>query len=204
MSIATWTELKTSVKSWLKRGTEIDAYVADFITFGENRIYRDLRIRCMESSFSTAIASGVIAVPTRYRALKFAHVNTTPVGALQRKDAEWVYHNYPTRAADGKPKFIAREGETFIFGPYPDSDYTIAGVAYCALAPLSGSNETNWFTANASDLLLFATLCEAEPFLQNDARIPLWEKKYEQIKLRIQKEDDDEEFSGSPLAATAR
>jgi hypothetical protein len=204
MSIASYSELKTAIKNWLKRGTDLDSYTADFIALGEARIYRDLRIRCMETAISSTIASGVIAVPTRYRDLKFAYVNGTPVCSLERKDAEWIYYNYPTRSSDGKPRFIAREGESFIFGPYPDSDYTIKGIAYCALAALSDGNPTNWFTTNAPDLLLFASLCEVAPFLQHDDRIPLWERKYDIVRERIQREDENEEFSGSPLAATSR
>jgi hypothetical protein len=203
MAIDSWTTLQTAVGNWLHRD-DLEDFIPDLIALGESRIYRDLRIRAMESAFSAAIASGVIAVPTRYRALKFAYVNTSPVGKLERKDAEWIYYNYPTRSSDGQPRFIAREGENFIFGPYPDSAYTVKGVAYCALAPLSDSNTTNWFTANAPDLLLFSALCEAEPFLVNDARATLWEQKYALAKARIQREDDEEEFSGSPLAATVR
>jgi hypothetical protein len=204
MSIASYSELKTAIKNWLHRGTELDNYTADLITFAENRIYRDLRIKAMESAFSTAISSGTIALPTRYRELKYAYVNTSPATILERKDAEWILANYPTRSADGTPLFIARDGEYFIFGPYPDTTYTIKGTAYCALAPLSDSNTTNWFTANASDLLLFAALAEAEPLLMNDPRIPLWEQKYAQIRDRIQRENDREEFSGSILNATVR
>jgi hypothetical protein len=32
----------------------------------------------------------------------------------------------------------------------------------------------------------------------------VWEQKYAQIAARIQRQDDQEEFSGSPLAVTAR
>jgi hypothetical protein len=136
--------------------------------------------------------------------MKYAYIDGTPMGKLQRKDAEWIYHHYPTRSADGKPKFIAREADNFIFGPYPDSAYTVKGVYYKKLDALSASNTTNWFITNAPDLLLFAALCEAEPFLVNDPRVALWEQKYEQIRSRVQREDDQEEFSGSPLAVTVR
>lgn len=203
MSIASYSELQTAVTRWIKRDALSD-YVPDFIAMGEARIYRDLRIRAMETALSSTIASGVIAVPSGYVELKHAYINSSPVQGLQRKDAEWIYHNYPTRSSDGKPKFIAREGDNLIFGPYPDTGYTVKGIYYKRLDALSDSNTTNWFTANAPDLLLFAALCEAEPFMKNDERIAVWESKYASVKDQVQRQDRNEAFSGSPLAMTAR
>ncbi len=206
MSITSWTTLKTEVASWLHRESDssIATLVPTLIQFGEARIYRDLRVRAMETSLSSAISSGVIAVPTGYVEMKFAYVNSSPVQKLERKDAEWIYYNYPTRSSDGTPKFFAREAENFIFGPYPDSTYTIKGVYYKRLTALSASNETNWFITDAPELLLWAALCEAAPWIGDDARIGLWEKKYEQTRVRVQATDDNEEFSGGPIAVTVR
>jgi len=200
MSIATYVELKTAVASWINR-SDLTATIVDLVRLGELRVYRDMRIRAMETALSATISSGVIAVPSGYVAMKYMRVNAKKV---QRKDAEWMYENYPTRSADGQPKFFAREADSFIFGPYPDSGYAVTGLYYKRLDALSDSNTTNWFTTNAPDLLLFAALCEAEPFLENDSRIPVWEGKYNAVKTRIQREDEEEEFSGSPLAVTAR
>lgn len=198
-----YTQGKTDVANWLNR-SDLTSYIPDFIRMGELRIYRDLRLRCMETALSSAISSGVVAVPSGYVELKYAYVNGTPIRSLTKKDAEWIYYNYPTRSADSKPFYIAREADNFIFGPYPDSAYTIKGVYYKKLDALSGSSLTNWFTINAPDLLLFASLTEAKEFIEDDSRIELWERKYQQAADRIRREDEQEEFSGSPLAMTAR
>lgn len=203
MSITTYAELKTSVSNWLAR-SDLNSYVGDFIALGEKRIYRDLRIRAMETALNSSIASGVIAVPSGYVAMKYAYIEANPIGKLARKDAEWIYEKYPTRAADGQPCFFAREADNFIFGPYPDSTYTVKGVYYKRLDALSESNTTNWLVTNAPDLLLFAALCEAAPFLKADNRIQVWETKYGMVKNSVQLEDDQEEFSGSPLQVTSR
>ena len=203
MSIASYSELKTAVGTWLHR-SDITDQIPDFIALAEAKIYRRLRIRAMELSFSSAIASGVIAVPTGYVELKHARVDTNRSSPLARKSDEWVYHNYPVRSADGLPKFIAREADNFIFGPYPDSTYTIKGVIFRRLSALSTSNTTNWFTANAPDVLLFGALCEAAPYLGKDARIPIWEAKFSSVVDDIQRENDREDASGSPPFMTAR
>ena len=202
--ITSYGTLKTEIANGLHR-SDLTSDVPFFIQLAENRIYRELRVRQMETTFSSAISSGVISVPTGYVELKVARISSTsPTRTLQRKDAEWIYSNYPTRSSDAMPQFIARDGASFIFGPYPDSAYTVAGTYYKRLSALSDSNATNWLTDDCPDLIYYAALCEAAPWLRDDSRIPVWERKYEIIKSRVQGQDNDEEFSGSPLSATLR
>lgn len=204
MSITSYATLQTAVASWLGRSgdTIVTTVVADLIMLGEMRIYRDLRIRAMETSFSTNISSGVIAVPSGYVEMKFCYIDGSPVQILTSKTAAQIYELYPTRSATGKPKFFAREVDSFIFGDYPDSNYTVKGVYYKRLDALSDSNTSNWFITNAPDLLLFAALAEADVYLKNDERVALWENKYQMIKNQIQDQDKNENGSGSPLTIT--
>lgn len=203
MSITSYATLQTAVASWLHRD-DLTTQIPDFIALAEKRIYRDFRIRAMEASLSSAISSGVVAVPSGYVDMKYAYVNSSPVQHLQRKTAEWIYANYPLRSSEGKPLFFAREVDSFIFGPYPDSTYTIKGVYYKRLDALSDTNTSNWFITNAPDLLLYGALCEAAPFLADDPRIDVWEKKYAMVGERLQREDTMEDVSGGPLAVTGR
>lgn len=200
MSIANYSDLKTAVANWLNR-SDLTSYVSDIVMLGEAKIYRELRIRAMETALSDTIASGVIAVPSDYIEMKHAYVDGSSTESLQRVSLERMYETYPTRSADGKPKFYAREAGNFIFGPYPDSGYTVKGVYYKRMTALSDSNTTNWFTTNAPDILLWASLVEAEAFIKNDPRLPMWKDRYEESKAMIQDEDDKEAWSGgSPRA----
>jgi hypothetical protein len=201
MTISTFTQLSTSVSNWLHRA-DLTAVVEDFIMAGEWKINRLLRIRAMEADLSVAISSGVAALPSDYVQLKYAYIDGTPTQPLQRKTAQWIGENYPTRSSSGKPLYIGRQGSNFVFGPYPDSAYTVAGVYYKRLDPLSGANETNWFTANAPDLLLYAALCEAAPYLKNDIRIAVWQAKFTEALGQVQGEADREELAGGALVAS--
>lgn len=202
MAITSYSELKTAVANWLA-ADDLTVYIPDFITLAEARIYRELKIRQMETALSAAIASGVIAVPSGYTEMKFAYVNGSPIKPLTRTSLENLYNDYPTRSADGKPSVFAREGTNFIFGPYPDSAYTIKGVHYSKLAVLSDANTTNWLITDAPDLILFASLVEAKAFIMDDPRILLWEGRYNNAKDLIKKQDKDEEFSGSTISPRA-
>lgn len=199
--ITSYSDLKSSIANFLHR-TDLTSMIPEFIADAEARIYNDLRIRAMEAAYSEAIATGTVTLPTGFLEWKYLYVDDTSATKLIRKDAEWIYTNYPTRSAGGKPKFFAREGETLIFGPYPDSAYTIKGRYYKRLTALSDSNTTNWFITDAPDLLRFAALAEAEPYTSNDQRVALWEGKYQSIKNRLQRSEKAEAFSGSQLSVT--
>jgi hypothetical protein len=202
MSIANYSELQTAVINRLHRAG-LTALVPDFIALGEARIYRDLRIRCMETALSGAISAGVLALPAGYIELKSAYIDGSPTRKLTRKSLDYIYTNYPTRSSSSCPVFMAREGDNFVFGPYPDTGYTVKGIYYKRLSALSDSNTTNWFTANAPDILLYAALVEAADHVSNDAALVKWDAKYLQVKDRIQHENDVEELSGSTLSMSA-
>lgn len=201
MAITDYTNLKTSIAAWLAKDN-LTAYIPDFIVIAETRIYSELNTRGMETAISETISSGVVAVPSSYKQMKHLYVDGSPVKRIFRRGSDWVYEKYPTRSADAKPSFFAREGSNFIFGPYPDSDYTIKGIYYAKPDNLSDGSPTNWFTTNAPDLLLYGALIAAEPFLKDDERIAVWENEYQKAKSRVEKETRDEEVSGSDMRVT--
>lgn len=194
MTISTYAELQTAVGNWLHR-TDLTSIIPDLITLGEKRIGREVRARAMEEALSVTISSGVATIPSDFIALKHAYVNSTPIGSLEVRPSEWLYKHFPTRSADSQPKIIAVEGSNFVFGPYPDSAYTIKGTYYKRLAALSSSAHA-FFVANP-DLYLFASLTEAAPYLGDDARASVWFSKYTEIRDAINKEAKEGEFSGA-------
>ena len=206
MAISTYAQLQTAVKNWLHRSgilAEDDTtdIIPDLITLAETRIFREVRCRIMETTFSGTIANGVVALPDDYLGLKFAYINAAPTSALQRAPASQIYSTYPTRTAQGKPTMIAREGSNFIFGPYPDSSYAVSGIYYAK--PTGVATSANALFTNNPDLYLFATLCEAAPYIQDDTKVQLWEAKYASLKQQIAFEDDQEYGSGGGLQITA-
>lgn len=196
--ITSYATLQTSIANFLHRSDMTDI-IKELIADAEFRIANELRIRAMEAAFSSAISSGVVALPAGFLEWQFLYVDDTNAQKLERKDAEWIYTNYPTRSGSGKPVFFAREGDNVIFGPYPDSAYTIKGRYYKKLDALSDSNTSNWFITNAPDLLRYGALCEAAPYMRDDPRVLLWERKYEQVKQRIERTERRENASGSLL-----
>lgn len=198
-NFTSYAAFKTGIAAWLDvSATDLSTQIDDLITVGESRLFGDCRSTDMETALGATIAGGVIAVPTSYISMKYAYVDGSPVQALERRTAEWIYQAYPQRSADAKPQYFARETTNFIFGPYPDSAYVIKGVYYKRLASITGGTLNSLFTANP-DLYLFAALSESEPILGRDERIPLWDSKYKQVLSGIMTEYLNEQYSGSSL-----
>ena len=190
MAITNYSTLKTAISDWLDRD-DLTAEIDTFIDMMEAQLYRELRIEPMETALSVTLSSGVGTVPTspRFLSLKFAYVDGSPTRALELKSPGWIYENYPLRSSSSKPSFIARERTNFIFGPFPDSDYTIKGTYYAPLTALSSSNETNFFTDNAPDLLLFGALIHAAVYVGDDESAIKWKGQWEEQLRELDDQD---------------
>lgn len=64
--------------------------------------------------------------------------------------------------------------------PTPDQAYPFEVLAYMTPTQLTASNTTNWLTDYAPDILLYASLLQAAPFLKNDTRLKTWQVMYGQ------------------------
>lgn len=200
MALTSYSELKTAISNWTHRG-DIATYADDLVTLAEARINREVRSTEMETAMSVTISAGVAAAPTGFLELRHAYVDGTPTQKLYVKSAADIYDKYPTRSSEGKPKFIAYDGGNFIFGPYPDSAYTIKGTYFKLQGPLSGGTYS-LFTINP-DLFLFAALAESAPFLVNDKRVALWETKYQQIRDDVNMRSAGSRVGGGLAMSTA-
>ena len=94
-------------------------------------------------------------------------------------------------------------GDEIQLAPIPDSDYTLEMAFYKNISPLGdGTGDTvtyNWLTTNAPDILLYGSLMEAEPFIKNDERIPVWLQAYRDGIDKLQKADKRDRHSGSAM-----
>ena len=186
MAIQSFTDLKTAITDWVA-DTTIDDYLNDVILIAEKRLQRDIRIRELEVTFSETMSSGEVDIPTFvgefiFNELKHARLDVAGGQPLEVSESGWLYDHFPNRTSTARPLYIATDADKFIFGPFPDAEYTVNGTYFKRPQPLSGSNATNEFTDNVPDALFFACLAETAPLLKDDSRVSVWESKYNQIK----------------------
>ena len=200
MSFATYSDLKTSIAGYLAR-SDLTSQIPDFITFAENRLRRELRIRQMLKSVTTATVSGdsTVEVPSDFLQIRDFVVLTNPIQPMSYSSPS-ALSNDPRASEVGVPKSYTILANEFLLSPPPDGIYTLRMLYFAAPAYLSSSNASNVFLNIAPDALLYASLIEAEPYLMNDARINTWGTMYDRAIASLAKSDEQGQYSGVPLA----
>ena len=199
MAIDSFTTLKSAIANWLDRD-DLSDQLPDFIALNEALFNRVLRIRPMETIVTEATVGGTKSydLPTGYVQMREIHLDTSPVTSLQYITPEMLYRVW-AGSSSGKPDSYSIIGDKIFFGPTPDSAYNYTMTYYKTFEGLSDSNTTNWVILNAPDVYLYGALLQAEPFLQNDQRIPVWERGLRQALSDLQSQDDKDRYSGSEL-----
>jgi hypothetical protein len=178
--VTSYSTLLTEVASWLAR-SDLSAAIPGFVQNFEERFYRNPKNygQWMHSALSVSFSS-TATVPSDFLALRVAYLDGESNRPLQQSTLEQVLQQYP-RSISGRPKWIARDGTTFMFGPVPDGTYTLNGTYYAkptVLRSYASDAAAHFLIVNAPDLLLYGSLMEAQPYIMNEKRLPLWQAKY--------------------------
>ena len=202
MAFTTYTELKASVADYLAR-TDLTTQIPDFITLAELRLKRDLRIRQMlkVATATMTVSDSTVALPSDFLAIREIHLSTNPASPLEYLSPTSFFSNAFTTNL-GKPTKYTVLAAEFQFAPIPDSAHVVQILYYATPTPLSTSVASNVFLATCPDLLLYAALGEAEPYLINDARIQTWAALYDRGLASLSSSDESSEYAGSPLVMT--
>lgn len=200
MSFTTYSDLQTSIANYLAR-SDLTSQIPDFITFAENRLRRELRIRQMLKSVTTSTVSGdnTVELPSDFLQVRDFVVMTNPIQPISYSSPS-ALSNDPRASEVGVPLSYTILANEFQVSPSPDGIYTLRMLYFAAPAYLSNSNTTNVFLTTAPDALLYASLIEAEPYLMNDARINTWGTMYDRAIGSLTKSDEEGQYSGVPLA----
>ena len=200
MSYATYSDLQTSIANYLAR-SDLTSIIPDFITLAENRLRRELRIRQMLKSVTTATVSGdsTLEIPSDFLQARDFVITTNPIQPLSYSSPS-ALSNDPRTSDVGVPRSYTILANEFQVAPAPDGVYTAKLLYFAAPAYLSASNTTNVFLTSAPDGLLYGALVEAEPYLMNDARINTWGSMYDRAISSLIKSDEEGQYSGVPLA----
>ena len=198
----TFTTLKQDVQRYLERGATLASDPVDYeqiprlINLAERRIARELKVQGFINVVTGTMAAGqsVYDKPDRWRdTVSFNYGtgsgNNTRVQLFTR-DYEYVRRYWPDATQTAAPGFYADyDYSHWIVAPTPDQAYPFE-VLYYELPPLlDDTNQTNWLTDYAPQLLLYGALLEATPFLKNDERIGTWQSYYDRAAQMLNGED---------------
>ena len=196
----TFTSLQSDIRNYLERGGATDPIVYEqiprLITLAERRIARELKIQGFQTVVNTTMQSGVAVYPKpdRWRDTISINIgtgtNNNTHTAVFPRSYEYVRQYWPDETQTGTPIFYADYNYNFwIFGPTPNANFPME-VLYYELPPLlDNTNQTNWLTEYAPNLLLYGALVEATPFVKDDERVQLWQSYYDRALAALNGED---------------
>jgi hypothetical protein len=174
MAITTYSELQSAAATWLIR-SDLSARIPEFITLAEARLNRVLRMRRAEAeaSLTATPSSRSISLPATF-------AEPLNLWLIRDGDREALHFRDPNlmEAQDesGEPEYWGIDSANVVFERPCDQAYSFV-LRYLAKFALSDASPTNALLTDAPDVYLFATLCEAGPFLRDDTLLASFEGK---------------------------
>src|SRR3972149_7853637 len=221
--MATYRDMKELMAQALQ-DDRIKSLIPEFLRQGQTMLERRLRIRAMETLYISSqqspaveLALGVksLAVPTDYlEMIFFSFIDQSTVTRYHiydRKNARYHIDNTNYGFADttqtGVPTRITRIGSTIYFNRILDKDYNYELCYFKKLTALAAEADTNWWTTDASEALLYTSLTCAIPLLllrevkggyAIDPRVSQWQSMSEYLIHELIGNDNRERLSGAP------
>lgn len=191
----TYTTLLEDLRRYLERGfTEAtDPLVYEqlprLITLAERRIARELKIEGFIVAVTTPLQAGVSVYmkPDRWRDTVSMTVDNKTIFA---RAYEYLRNYWPDPTQTDTPTFYADyDYSHWLLVPTPATNQTLEILYYEQPRFLGPEFQTNWITEYIPDLLLYASLLEATPYLKNDERIQTWQTLYDRAAQAVNGED---------------
>lgn len=182
MAIATFSQLLTAVSLWID-DNQYTASATDFITLGEKRIGRDLRVGQMEAraTAATDTTTRFMSFPTGFVGMRHLKLNTSPVTILEFVTPLGL--DRFRESSSGKPSHYTLSANQIELNRVTDSAYT-AEIGYYKITPLVvTTQETNEIFPEFAELYLFASIAEGLAMLQEPD--DTWQEKYNDALSRI-------------------
>ena len=189
----TYSQLVEDVKQYAERFDQpFIAQIPRFIALAENRIAAEVRglgyVRYASGSFNASDA--VIEKPSRWRETSsWFYVKNGGVVFLKQRGYSYVRSYWPDLSKTGDPVYYSDyDYEHLLVVPTPAEPLMFELAYFERPLPLSESNQTNWTTQYAPQLLLYASLLEAQPFLKRSERIAEFQGLFDRAAAAVSNE----------------
>lgn len=189
----TYSQLVEDVKQYAERfDAPFVTQIPRFIALAENRIAAEVRglgyVRYASGSFN--VADAVIEKPSRWRETSsWFYVKNGSVVFLKQRGYSYVRSYWPDLSQTGDPEYYSDyDYEHLLVVPTPAEPLTFELAYFERPLPLSESNQTNWTTQYAPQLLLYASLLEAQPFLKRSDRIAEFQGLFDRAAAAVSNE----------------
>jgi hypothetical protein len=195
--ITDYQSLIDNVESWLNR-SDLTAQIPTFIQLAESEFKRDMRCRKLQDSGDFSVTADGDTLPDDFLSMEsWVHDGPTYYGPIEIVTAAQLPGLKSRYGLTGAPRFAAiADGSTLRYAPEPDSSYTTTLQYWRKIEDLSASETTNWLILSHPDIYLYGVLLQAAPYLEDDARIPVWGSMLEKALDSLSSATTNAQFGG--------
>ena len=188
--IVDYATLQQRIAAWLARA-DLTAAIPDFIQLAEANLSRELRSRKMQAEVVGTSVNGLIPMPADCVGIQSLRVLRCGYYYALHPVTPDQQHAYPGPAYG----YTVVDGNIQLLGS-GDTDYVLT---YRQRIPaLSDTNQQNWLILSEPGAYLYGALCEASPYLGDDARVATWGAQFQRTVDGINAHYDLENYGNAP------
>jgi hypothetical protein len=188
--VQTYDNLVADVINYMERDdAEFVAQIPALIGLAESAIASELKTLLQLIVVETNIlaAQDILEKPTRWRKTVSMKVNGKPI-LIRSQD---YVAQYQSESDPGQPKYYAEyDYNNWAIAPVPDASYPVEIIYYSLVQPLDTANQTNLFTQQCPQAMLFGTLLQAQGYLKAIDKLPIWKSYYTDSLAALKREDN--------------
>ena len=188
--VQTYDNLVADVINYMERDdAQFVAQIPTLIGLAESAIAAELKtlLQLIVVETNLLAAQDILEKPTRWRKTISMKVNGKPI--LMRSQ-DYVAQ-YQSESDPGQPKYYAEyDYNNWAIAPVPDASYPVEIIYFSLVQPLDSTNQTNLFTQQCPQAMLFGTLLQAQGYLKAMDKLPIWKSYYTDSLAALKKEDD--------------
>jgi hypothetical protein len=187
--IQTYDNLIADVITYMERDdVGFVAQIPSLIGLAESAIAAELKTLLQLTVVETTLAVNqvILQKPARWRKTVSMKVNGAPI-LLRSQD---YIAQYQSESTAGTPKYYGEyDYNNWAIAPAPAVDSDVEIIYYSEIQPLDSSNQTNLFTRECPQAMLFGTLLQAQGYLKALDKLPVWKSYYTDSLAALKKED---------------
>ena len=163
--------------------------IPSLIGLAESAIAAELKTLLQLTVVETTLAQNqvILQKPARWRKTVSMKINGAPI-VMRSQDYIAMYQSESTA---GTPKFYGEyDYNNWAIAPAPAADADVEIIYYSEIQPLDTTNQTNLFTRECPQAMLFGALLQAQGYLKALDKLPVWKSYYTDSINALKKEDN--------------
>jgi hypothetical protein len=194
MSGMTYDSLVSDISTYAERDDDpFLSTIPQFVSLAENRLAAEVKPLGFVRVVTGFLSGILLSKPARWRRTKsFSVLNGSERRYMFQRTYEYCRQYSVDPSVVGIPRYYANyDYEHFFIAPNPNAQYPFELSYYELPDPLSDENQTNWTTQYAPQLLLYASLLEAQPFLKTSERLAEFQGLFDRALAALIKENGE-------------